>query len=110
MKNSKIVTYIGFAIRSNKVVYGIDALKENKKKIPLIVFDGSTSENTVKEIVAVGQKNSCPVIVAENNTLAGYTFRPSVKVLGVCDENLASAILKEVENAEELKLYSGGLI
>lgn len=108
MQNAKIAAYLGFCIRAGKATFGVDSLEEKKKGVFLIVADGALSESSMKNAVRLKDKFSCPLVVTEKGVLGTFISRPAVKVMGVGEKHLAEAIVKEAENIEELKLYSGG--
>lgn len=108
MQNGKIATYLGFCIRSGKICFGLDAVEEKRKGIFLLIFDEGLSEKSMKNALALREKFRCPSIVTGAGELGELMKRPAVKAVGIREQNLAAAILKEAERLGEWKIYSGG--
>ena len=67
MNVQKISSYIGFAARSGKIIFGTDSiLKKNRVKV--IVMSHEAAENTAKRIRAYAEKTKSPLIVLEGAT------------------------------------------
>lgn len=91
----KIISLIGFAIKAGKVVFGADNIIKNKK-IYLIVCCKTLSINSLENIkVAVNGK--IPIIISQN-PLCDITYKKGVKVLGVTDKQMSSAIIKNLSD------------
>ncbi|MBS1305437.1 MAG: hypothetical protein ACLR3U_01020 [Christensenellaceae bacterium] len=108
MQNDKISTYLGFCIRSGKIVFGVDRAEALKKGVHLLIADSTLSENSMKVLVKLKEKFSCPLLVTEGVSLSELLHRPAVKAAAVKDKNLASAILTASASDAQYKLYSGG--
>lgn len=107
MEKSKIETYLGFCIRSGKIVFGTDNIEKQKKGIFLIISDGEIGQNSFKIVCKCMDKFTCPLLISDNGILGEYLHRPAVKAVAITDKNLASAILA-VDSEPQFKLYSGG--
>ncbi len=94
---SKIVSYIGFAIKARKIVVGQSSLKTEKKKIHLILVCPTASENLKNLANNLAIKHGCKTFCPASN-LDELSHMNGVKIMGITDENLANAILKEGEN------------
>lgn len=108
MQNDKISAYLGFCIRSGKIVFGVDRAEALKKGLHLLIADSTLSENSMKVLVKLKEKFSCPLLVTEGVSLSELLHRPAVKAAAVKDKNLASAILTASASDAQYKLYSGG--
>lgn len=108
MQNDKISTYLGFCIRSGKIVFGVDRAEALKKGVHLLIADSTLSENSMKVLFKLKEKFSCPLLVTEGVSLSELLHRPAVKAAAVKDKNLASAILTASASDAQYKLYSGG--
>ena len=108
MQNDKISAYLGFCIRSGKIVFGVDRAEALKKGVHLLIADSTLSENSMKVLVKLKEKFSCPLLVTEGVSLSELLHRPAVKAAAVKDKNLASAILTATASDAQYKLYSGG--
>ena len=104
----KISAYLGFCIRSGKIVYGVDEIAEHKKRISLLIIDGGLSENSRKEIYKAQERLACPLLETETDLLGELLHKPAVKAVAIKDKNLALAILSVVNGDSQFKLYSGG--
>ncbi len=108
MEKSKIQTYLGFCVRSRKIVYGTDEIETQKKGVFLIVFDETLSENSLKVLYRVSEKQGCQMVKAEKDALANALFKPAVKAVAIRDKNLAKAIGDCVEEDSQFKFHFGG--
>ena len=108
MEKSKIETYLGFCIRSGKIIFGTEMISRQKKGVKLLISDGGMGANSFKIMVKAKETLACPLIQTETGALGALVHRPSVKADAIKDEHLASAILKEIADAPQFKLYSGG--
>ena len=108
MQNDKISAYLGFCIRSGKIVFGVDRAEALKKGVHLLIADSTLSENSMKVLVKLKEKFSCPLLVTEGVSLSELLHRPAVKAAAFKDKNLASAILTASASDAQYKLYSGG--
>lgn len=107
MKN-KIETYLGFCVKARKVVFGVDNVEKQKKGVVLLIADETLGQNSLKELLKAKEKFDCPLLVAEKDVLGEWLYRAGVKAVAITDKNLASAIMRELDGAPQLKLYSGG--
>ena len=79
MQNDKISTYLGFCIRSGKIVFGVDRAEALKKGVHLLIADSTLSENSMKVLVKLKEKFSCPLLVTEGVSLSELLHRPRRK-------------------------------
>lgn len=88
--NSKIETYIGFAIKKGSVVFGCDNISRYRKKVYLLLATKTLSPNSLKVLSTCAEKFGCKVKVIED-----YDFlsKKNCKALAICDKSLADAIL-----------------
>ena len=108
MAIEKIQTYIGFCIRSGKIIFGTEMISRQKKGVKLLLSDGGMGANSFKIMAKAKETLSCPLLITEAGALGVLTHRPSVKAVAIKDEHLAAAILKETADDPQFKLYSGG--
>ena len=104
----KIGAYLGFCIRSGKIIYGIDEIEKQKKGVYLLLADGALSENSLKVVEKSRERLACPCLVTENGLLGELLHKPAVKAVALKDKNLSSAILSAAEKSSKLKFISGG--
>ena len=108
MEKNKIETYLGFCIRANKIVFGVDRLEKQKKGVHLILIDGGVGKTSLKPALLAKERLHCPIVISDSGVLGETLHRPAVKVAAVTDEHLATAILSAVGGVSQFKLYSGG--
>ena len=87
--NSKIETYIGFAIKKGSVVFGCDNIKRYRKKVYLLLATESLSENSLDVLNGCAVNFDCPLIKIEDY---GILQKRNCKALAICDKSLAEAI------------------
>ncbi len=108
MANNKVNTFIGFSIRANKVAFGMNAIELLKRGVHLIVVCKTLSQNSFKNAVKYSQKFSCPLVIC-NCGLEKVVYKTGCKMIAVKDKNLATAIIENIENADnDYKIYVGG--
>ena len=96
----KLETYLGFAIRSGNIVYGVDNIEAKISKIYLIIYDRRLSENGVNKLNNVSKKNQVDTLISEA-TIDDLINKQNCKAIGITSKDLAKAIqelnlLKEV--------------
>jgi ribosomal protein L7Ae-like RNA K-turn-binding protein len=96
----KIAAYVGFAIKSGGVSYGLEQLKSllTRSKPALVLTDNALSVKTKKEVAFFAAKKNVPVVCLDE--LGSIANRPNVKIMSITDKGLAAQIL---ENASKLK-------
>lgn len=97
MKNiTKIKSYIGFAIKMRKAVFGVDGIKTSKQKLFLVVFDESLANNSSKKLCSFCENNNLKCYKVDFS-LSELTKRSNVKAVAIGDESLANAIIENME-------------
>lgn len=91
--NSKIETYIGFAIKKGSVVFGCDKIKTYRKKMYLLLYTTTLSQNSLSVIEGVSQSINCPLAQIEDYEILKLK---NCKALAICDKSLANAILENL--------------
>lgn len=90
----KIISYLGFAQKSNNCITGQTALKKTNKQIYLIMVCSSASDNLKNLAKNLATKHGCENIILTTSLSELIKF-DDIKILGITDENLSNAILKE---------------
>ena len=91
--NSKVETYIGFAIKKGSVVFGCDTIKYYKKKMYLLLYTKTLADNSLSVLKAVAEHIGCTLkMIEELETLKNK----NCKALAICDKSLACAILENL--------------
>ena len=92
----KIISLIGFAIRSNNLIAGQTPLKRTKQKLFLILVCNTGSENLKNLAKNLAHKHGCEFIISKTN-LETLTNIKEIKIVGLTDENLSKGILQNKE-------------
>ncbi len=87
-----IRSYLGFAVRSGNILYGIDSIQASNKKKYAMVICRSASENLVGKATAYANKNNIPLIYSEE-PLEFNVNRFNCKLIAITDVNLAKAVI-----------------
>ena len=91
--NSKVETYIGFAIKKGSVVFGCDGIKSSKKHMLLLLYTPTLSNNSLEVLKQVSVSSGCPLAqIDDYDTLRNK----NCKALAICDKSLANAILENL--------------
>jgi len=94
---NKISSYVGFAIKSRKVLVGQSIIKQNRdKQIYCILLCKSATENLLNLAQNVAKKQNCELIIVES--LEEVTHKDGIKIIAITDENLGKAIINNKEN------------
>ena len=91
--NSKIETYIGFAIRKGSVVFGCDSIKIYRKKMWALLYTPSLSDNSLFVLKEVSERIDRPLVCIPEIELL---TKKNCKALAICDKSLADAILENL--------------
>ena len=93
---NKIISYLGFAQKSNNCVMGQTALKKSKKQLYLIMVCNTASENLKNLAKNLANKHNCEFIISKVELKNLIKF-DDIKILGLTDENLSKAIINNNE-------------
>lgn len=104
MPNSKICSYVGFAIKSGKVLIGTDAILNFKRKIGTVITCTSLAENALKKLEEFSKERKIPLIHFKGESLKALNFNEKVKVVAILDVNLSAEILKNISLESNFKL------
>ena len=97
---NKIISYIGFANKSNNLIVGQTPIKRCTKQLYLILVCDSASENLKNLAKNTAIKHNCEWIVTKPN-LSELANLKDIKIIGLTDENLSKAI---IDNKEKIKI------
>jgi len=97
---NKIISYIGFANKSNNLVVGQTPIKRCTKQLHLILVCNSASDNLKNLAKNTAIKHDCEVIITKPN-LSELANLKDIKIIGLTDENLSKAI---IENKEKINI------
>ena len=93
---NKIISYIGFAVRSNNLIAGQTPLKRTKKQLHVILVCNSGSENLKNLAKNLAVKHGCEYIITKPS-LETLTNVNNIKIVGITDENLSRGIIQNKE-------------
>lgn len=96
MNEPKIVSYVGFAIRMNKAIFGLESIRRAKGTVPVIVYDGGLGGDALKRIKSIEERLGSKLIKL-SSPLAETFRRENLKLIGVIDKSLANAIIAVAE-------------
>lgn len=91
---NKIISYLGFAQKSKNLITGQTALKKTMKRLHLIIVCNSASQNLKDLAKNLADKHDCELIIS-NVALSDLIKFDDIKIIGLTEENLSKAILKE---------------
>lgn len=94
---TKLETYLGFAIKSGKVIFGSDKLFDCKKKPQLVLICSSQNEKVTLKVFKFCENNNIECIKLKDSVLSELVKRENCKVIGIIDESLAKAIRSELK-------------
>lgn len=96
-KINKIATYVGFAIKSNHIVFGAENLSNVNKKLYLILKDTAAGNNLNKIAERVASRTQCNIYNFTSEDLFKMTNIKEVKVIGIKNKSLSDAIEKIIK-------------
>lgn len=88
-----IASYLGFAVKSAKIIYGIDNLTARKKRVYALVLCPTASENLRDSAVRYSERTGVPLITAEQ-PLEDLVFKSNCKLVALLDANMAKAVIE----------------
>ena len=97
INTNKVKTYVGFAVKSRKIKFGVDDILK-LKNTNLIMVSDSLAESGMKKLEAFADRKSVSLIKLSEEDFFEVVQNISIKALAVLDENLADAIKKNLTN------------
>lgn len=91
----KVKTYVGFAIKSRKIKFGVDDILKSKKTSLILVSEALGGSGT-KKLDGYALKNSVDLIKLNSEEFQCIVQNISVKAIAILDNNLADAIKKNL--------------
>ena len=92
---NKIKAYIGFAIKSGKIVFGYDNLIVAKKNPELVLICQSQNDKVTNKVINFCELRKIPCV--KLNFVLGDLIGRNCKVIGIMDKNLSVATKKELK-------------
>lgn len=99
MKNNKVLSLIGLAMKAGKLASGEFSVEKSVKtgKGLLVIVAGDASENTKKKFRNMCEFYEVPLYFFSDKTSLGQTCGKEYRAsLAIQDENFAKAMLKEL--------------
>lgn len=91
---SKIKSYIGFAIKSRNIKFGVDEILK-MKHCEIVLFSKSLAKSSTDKLMTYSAKTNSPIFDIDANDFANmFDGNENVKAVAVIDKNLAVAIKK----------------
>ena len=92
---TKIKTYVGFAIKSRKIKFGVDDILK-LKNAKLIIISEALAESGMKKLEGFAEKKSIELVKFSENDFLEIIQNISIKAIAILDENMAEAIKKNL--------------
>ena len=106
MDINKSKTYINFAKKSNKIIFGVDDIVKSKNSKLVVLSDG-LADNSKNKINKFLQTHNVFSIELEKKIFFELINNYSIKIFAIADDNLAEAIklnlLTDVSNGGNLE-------
>lgn len=97
INTSKVKTYVGFAVKSRKIKFGVDDIIK-LKSANLILASDALAESGLGKLKSYALKKSIEIIVIDEICFNDIIQNISVKAAAILDYNLADAIKKNLAN------------
>lgn len=106
MQRSKDFTFIGFAIKARKVIYGANTIEGNRNRKYIMFICESASENTKKLIQSLALKNRTILVQTKGILLEDIVNKINCKTAAIIDKQLGEAVLTNLSANFEI-IYGG---
>lgn len=98
----KLATYLGFAIKSGNVVYGVDNIETKLSKVVIAIFDDRLGDNSVNKLGNLCVRNNTKMYKTIDCDLDLILATHNCKAIGITSKDLAKAI-QELNILEEVR-------
>ena len=100
LKQNKLYTYIGFAAKAGKIIYGDYAVEQylKKLKIRLVILDHVSEATLAKYKELCSQQNSFLINVEGSMNELNVAGKAN-KIFGIRDKQFSELIINEYKNA-----------
>ena len=92
----KINSYVGYAIKSRNILYGVANITGRQKPY-VVLYDAKLSESSKSKLLYYTEKNGIEAFCADVESL--YPGK-NCFAMGITEKNLASAIIKVIKESE----------
>ena len=90
MNLDKVKTFVGFAIKSRSVIYGVDQIKE--KNVKVIFFSSDLSESSKISCKKIAEKNNIKYYQISSEEMFQLVGSEKIKAFAILNIDLAKAI------------------
>ena len=91
----KIKTYIGFAIKSREITFGVDDIVKTKKS-KLILASKDLGESSLSKLEKFSKEKNLEVVLFDSADFVEVVQNENIKAVSVENKNLAEAIKKNL--------------
>ena len=92
----KIKSYIGFAIKSREITFGVDDIVKTKKS-KLIIASKDLGESSLSKLEKFASEKNLEVILLDSADFVEIVQNENIKVVSVENKSLAEAIKKNLD-------------
>jgi hypothetical protein len=96
MNLTKIKTYVGFAIKMGKALFGVDLIISTRRPMLIVLYDNGLSENSLSKLNSYLSKNN---VISYKVAMEEVYPAKNCKAVGILDKNLALAIEKSIKES-----------
>lgn len=93
-----IDAYIGFSIKSGKVLLGYDALEIKPYKAKIVLFSDDLSQNSVDKVINLKSKYDFKLYRIKNEYFKGFIKKDNCKLIALTDGELSKAVEQNIDN------------
>lgn len=90
----KIKTYVGFAIRSKAIIYGVDSILETKPSV--IIYSENLAEGSKNKLLESLKKNGCYIFQITKEEIEEIFQSENIKAFAIMNKDLAKAIIDNI--------------
>ncbi len=87
----KIASYLGFAIKSDKIKIGLDEILKCKTS-KIIICTNTLSENASIKLKTFAEKQKIKILFVPDELIVSRFGQKNIKAVAILDKNLADAI------------------
>lgn len=91
---ARIDSYIGFAVRSGKVVFGLDNLLKSKNVPVVVLYDEQLGQSSAFKLKSYCERNNVAFFSVPENYLRDLLKRKNVGVIAISDDSLGGQIIQ----------------
>ena len=95
MDLNKTKIYVGFAIKSRNIKFGIDSVLK-QKFLPLVIMSDSLQESSKNKLQSFALKTNTKLIQLSDKDIEDMLNKSNIKVFAITDKGLADAIKKVI--------------